>query len=111
MPVFVRAAAVASGRAPDVVPDVALPGVGGDWLARAESIARAVAASLRGRAGLGDDAWQAMPCFAGSSSHLIGAIETQRDPAFDPPAAFARRLAGCFGAAGQLVSVDTACTS
>jgi len=111
MPVFVRAAAVASGSAPHVVPDVPLPGLGGEWLARAESIARAVAASLRARAGLGDDAWQRMACFVGSSSHFIGAIEGQRDPVFDPPAEFARRLAGCFGAAGRVVSVDTACTS
>jgi 3-oxoacyl-[acyl-carrier-protein] synthase-1 len=107
MAVFVRAAAVASGRTAEVVPDVALPPVGGDWLARAESIARAVAAKLRTQADFAEN----VPCFVGSSSHLIGALETQEHPVFEPPAKFARRLAGCFGAAGAVISVDTACTS
>jgi 3-oxoacyl-[acyl-carrier-protein] synthase-1 len=107
MPVFVRAAAVASGRAAEVIPDVALPPVGGDWLARADAIARTVAARLRAKA----DFDEKIPCFVGSSSHFVGALETQPVPALDPPAGFARRLAGCFGATGLVVSVDTACTS
>jgi 3-oxoacyl-[acyl-carrier-protein] synthase-1 len=111
MPGFIRAAAVASARAPEVLPDVALPAADGDWMQRAESIARAVAASLRQRAGLADDLWSRMPCFVGSSSHLIGAIERQRAATFDPPVEFARRLATWFGVSGPVVSVDTACTS
>ena len=107
MPVFVRAAAVASGGAAEVVPDVALPAIGDDWMGRAESIARAVAAKLRAKADFDSN----IPCFVGSSSHFIGALEMQKDPALDPPAGFARRLAGCFGAGGPVVSVDTACTS
>jgi 3-oxoacyl-[acyl-carrier-protein] synthase-1 len=104
---FILAAAVASARAPEVLPDLALPAIGGDWMQRAESIARAVAAKLRTKADFGDR----IPCFVGSSSHLIGALEDQRDPALDPPATFARRLAGWFGVSGAVVSVDTACTS
>jgi len=103
----IRAAAVASGSAPEVVPDVALPAIGGDWMERAEAIARAVAAKLRARADFGKD----IPCFVGSSSHFIGALEGRRDPAFDPPATFARSLAHWFGVSGPVVSVDTACTS
>ena len=107
MAVFVRATALASGRALEVVPDVELPPAGGEWMRRAESIARAVAARLRAKA----DFDETIPCFVGSSSHFIGALETQKDPELDPPAGFARRLAGCFGAGGRVVSVDTACTS
>jgi 3-oxoacyl-[acyl-carrier-protein] synthase-1 len=107
MPGCIRAAAVASGRAAEVVPDVALPASGGDWMQRAESIARAVAAKLRAKTTF--DA--AIPCFVGSSSHFIGAIEGERDPALDPPHEFARRLAGWFGVSGPVISVDTACTS
>jgi 3-oxoacyl-[acyl-carrier-protein] synthase-1 len=97
---FVRAAALAD----------ALP-AGGDWMQRAETIAGAVAVALRAQAGLANGEWRQMPCFVGSSSHFIGAIEDQSDPVLDPPVEFARRLAGCFGAAGRAVSVDTACTS
>ena len=104
---FIRAAAVASGRAPEVVPDVALPAPGGDWMRRAESIARAVAAKLRAKADFG----RRIPCFVGSSSHFIGAQEDQQDPALEPPAGFAHRLAGWFDVHGPVVSVDTACTS
>ena len=108
---FIRAAAVASAAAPEVVPDIALPVVGGDWMARAEAIARAVSASLRAKAGLDAAAWSRMPCFVGSSSHFIGALEQERDPDFPPPVTFARRLATWFGVSGPAVSVDTACTS
>ena len=108
---FIRAAAVASAGAPEVVPDVALPPIGGDWMARAESIARAVGASLRAKAGLDDAAWSRMPCFVGSSSHFVGALERGRIPDFPPPVTFARRLATWFGVSGPVVSVDTACTS
>ena len=111
MPAFVRAAAVASAAAPEVAPDVPLPPSGGDWMARAEGIARAVAASLRAKAGLAPDEWARLPCFVGSSSHFLGALEQQASPAFEPPIGFATRLARCFGAGGPVLSVDTACTS
>jgi len=107
MAVFVRATALASASGPGIVPDVALPPTGGDWTQRAESIARAVAARLRAKV----DFDEAIPCLVGSSSHFIGALEGQHDPAFDPPVAFARRLAGWLGVSGPVVSVDTACTS
>src|SRR6185503_3735351 len=64
---FVRAAALAG----------ALPPVGGDWMKRAESIARTVAATLKQKARLEESDWQGMPCVVGSSSHFIGAREAE----------------------------------
>jgi len=112
---FVRAAAVASAPAPDsppeAAPDLVLPPVGNDWMARAEAVARAVGAVLKSRAGLDDREWPGMPCLVGSSSHFIGAREAQPDAELGPPAEFAARLARCFGAAGPVMTVNTACTS
>ena len=108
---FVRAAAVASASAPDVVPDLALPPAGGDWTKRAEAIARAVAAALKSKAGLPESEWQQLPCLVGSSSHFIGAREAQPDAMLGPPVEFAAQLARWFGASGAAMAVNTACTS
>lgn len=98
---FVRAAALAG----------ALPPAGGDWMKRAEAIARGVAASLRSKAGIEARDWQAMPCLVGSSSHFIGAQEAQPDAALGPPVEFAARLARWFDVSGPAMAVNTACTS
>jgi len=112
---FVRAAAVAGALAsdapPDAAPDLALPPVGGDWMARAETLARALGDALKSRAGLDEREWPAMPCLVGSSSHFIGAREAQPEAELGPPVEFAARLASCFGAAGPVMMVNTACTS
>ena len=108
---FVRAAAVASASAPDVVPDLALPPAGGDWATRAETIARAVAAALKSKAGLPPSEWRQLPCLVGSSSHFIGAREAQPGAALGPPVEFAMQLARWFGASGTAMAVNTACTS
>ena len=108
---FVRAAAVASAPAPEAAPDLVLPPVGNDWMARAEMVARAVSAALKSRAGLDEHEWQAMPCLVGSSSHFIGAREAQPDAELGPPVEFAARLARFFGASGPVMTVNTACTS
>jgi 3-oxoacyl-[acyl-carrier-protein] synthase-1 len=111
MAVFVRAAAVASARSPNLAPDVALPPAGGDWMRRAETIARAVAGSLKAKAGLADAEWRRLPCFIGSSSHFIGAREARPDAPLGPPAEFARTLARWCGAGEPAMAVNTACTS
>jgi 3-oxoacyl-[acyl-carrier-protein] synthase-1 len=108
---FVRAAAVASALAPEVLPDLPLPPAGGDWTRRAENIARAVAAALKGKAGLTEGEWQQLPCLVGSSSHFIGAREAQPDATLGPPAEFAAQLARWFGTSGPAMAVNTACTS
>jgi 3-oxoacyl-[acyl-carrier-protein] synthase I len=108
---FVRAAAVASALAPEIAPDLAMPPVEGDWTKRAEAIARAVSAALKSRAGLDEREWPAMPCLVGSSSHFIGAREAEPEAELGPPVEFAARLARCFGAAGPVMTVNTACTS
>jgi 3-oxoacyl-[acyl-carrier-protein] synthase-1 len=108
---FVRAAAVASASAPEVVPDLALPPDGGDWTKRAETIARAVAAALKSKAGLPESEWRQLPCLVGSSSHFIGAREAQPDAMLGPPVEFAAQLARWFGASGAAMAVNTACTS
>lgn len=108
---FVRAAAVASAPAPEIVPDLALPPVQGDWTTRAEAIARAVSVALKSRAALDESEWPAMPCLVGSSSHFIGAREAQPEAELGPPVEFAARLARCFGASGPVMMVNTACTS
>src|SRR5258705_1209620 len=112
---FVRAAAVAGapapGSPPEAAPDLVLPPVGSDWMARAEMVARAVSAALKSRAGLGEHEWQGMPCLVGSSSHFIGAREAQPDAELGPPVEFAARLARFFGASGPVMTVNTACTS
>lgn len=101
MPSFVRAAALAG----------ALPPVGGDWMRRAETIARSVAATLQEKAKLEDGDWRAMPCVVGSSSHFIGAREAEPAAKLGPPVEFAARLARCFGVSGPAMAVNTACTS
>ncbi|HUQ26450.1 MAG TPA: beta-ketoacyl synthase N-terminal-like domain-containing protein [Burkholderiales bacterium] len=108
---FVRAAAVASALAPEVVPDLPLPPAGGDWMRRAESIARGVAAALQSKAGLPENEWRELPCLVGSSSHFIGAREAQPEATLGPPAEFAAQLARWFGASGPAMAVNTACTS
>lgn len=108
---FVRAAAVASAPAPDVVPDLPLPPTGGDWTRRAETIARAVAAALRSKARLSQAEWERLPCLVGSSSHFIGAREAQPDAMLGPPVEFAAQLARWFGTSGPAMAVNTACTS
>ncbi len=123
MEVLLRAAALASALGdvdaalerlegePLALPYYAIPVPGEDWLARAGTIARSVAASLRQKAALSENEWAAMPCLVGSSSHDIGALEDRQHPVLDPPAAFARRLADWFGVRGPAMSVSTACTS
>ena len=101
MPSFVRAAALAG----------ALPPVGGDWMRRAETIARSVAATLKEKAKLDDGEWRGMPCVVGSSSHFIGAREAEPAAMLGPPVEFAARLARCFGVSGAVMAVNTACTS
>lgn len=108
---FVRAAAVASASAPGVVADLALPPAGGDWMQRAETIARAVAAALQRKAGLPESEWRQLPCLVGSSSHFIGAREAQPEAMLGPPVEFAAQLARWFGASGPVMAVNTACTS
>jgi 3-oxoacyl-[acyl-carrier-protein] synthase-1 len=93
---YVRAAALAA----------AWPSAPG-WMQRAEAMARSVAASLRQKADVPKD----IPCFVGSSSHFIGAIEGQREPKLDPPVEFAQQLARWFGVSGPVMAVNTACTS
>lgn len=108
---FVRAAAVASARAPEVSPDLPLPPREDGWMRRAETIARGVAAALKEKAGLGEREWSSLPCLVGSSSHFIGAREAEPGAALGPPVEFAAWLARCFGASGPVVAVNTACTS
>ena len=108
---FVRAAAVASASAPDVFPDLPLPPAATDWMARAETIARAVAKALKTRAGLSEREWEQLPCLVGSSSHFIGAREAQPDAGLGPPAEFAAQLGRWCGTSGPAMVVNTACTS
>lgn len=108
---FVRAAAVASALAPDSEPDLPMPPAGNDWMERAGSIARGVAAVLKGKAGLAEREWQQVPCLVGSSSHFIGASEARRDATLGPPVEFAAQLARWSGTSGPVMAVNTACTS
>ncbi len=134
MRIFVRAAAAASALAPDL--DSALDRLSGepvapartleaggawpyfsiavshrDWMTRAERVARPVAQSLRRAAGLGAEAWRRLPCIVGSSSHFIGACESEPHASLEPPLEFARVLARWFGARGPAFAVSSACTS
>jgi len=88
-----------------------IPLSGSGWMARAEAIARAVAASLQREAALAPDEWAALPCFVGSSSNGVGAWDEGGWPALLPPLEFGRRLASWFGVRGPELVVNTACTS
>ncbi len=88
----------------------AIPVEDTDWRRRAQTIALAVAADLRGRAGLPAWRWAGLPCLLGSSSFSIGASEGE-DPALERPSDFCRALAQCFGAGGPVIAMSTACTS
>jgi 3-oxoacyl-[acyl-carrier-protein] synthase-1 len=88
----------------------AIPLEEGDWWRRARSIAQTVAAELQRDAGLPAARWAGIPCVVGSSSFSIGAAEAD-EAALEPPVAFCRALAQCFGAGGPVLGVSTACTS
>jgi len=133
--VFVRAAALASALAPDLdaaigrlsgaplVPAPCIQAGGlwpyfaipvpppGDWMGRAELLARAVAESLRRKADLPAGEWERLPCIVGSSSHDVGARESEAAPALRPPLEFARALAQWFGVQGPTIATTSACTS
>ena len=132
--VFVRAAALASALAPDLDaaigrlsgaplvpapcieagglwPYFAIPTPPGDWMGRAELLARGVAESLRRKAALPAGEWEQLPCIVGSSSHDVGARESEADPALRPPLEFARALAQWFGVQGPTIAATSACTS
>lgn len=131
-PVFVRATALACALAPDLDaaagrlsgkpvapgrtpcgswPYFAIPLAGNDWMRRAEAVARAVADGLQREAGLAKDAWAALPCLVGSSSHSVGAWDEGGWQSLQPPLAFCRTLAQWFGARGPAMMINTACTS
>lgn len=88
----------------------AIPVEDGDWRRRAQTIARSVAADLRGSAGLPADRWAGLPCLVGSSSFSVGASEDQ-EPLLELPDAFCRTLAQCFGTGGPVIAMSSACTS
>jgi 3-oxoacyl-[acyl-carrier-protein] synthase-1 len=134
MTAFVRACALASALGPDLdAAAVRLSGeplapsrntaVGGEWpyfpiplpangwMARAETIARTVAASLKREAALAPDEWAALPFFIGSSSNGVGAWDEGSWSALLPPLEFGRKLALWFGVRGPEMVVNTACTS
>ncbi len=92
-------------------PYLSIPMTHGDWTARAERIARAVADSLRRKAALAAAEWERLPCLVGSSSHFIGACENEPRPSLEPPLEFARALARWFGVRGPAIAVSSACTS
>src|SRR5204862_2474638 len=108
---FVRAATAACAGAPHPALVTTLPPPGRDWTARAEAIAAGVAVSLKSKAGLPGHEWRDLPCLVGSSSHFIGAREADPSAKLGPPVEFAARLARCFGVAGEVIAVNTACTS
>jgi 3-oxoacyl-[acyl-carrier-protein] synthase-1 len=134
MTVFVRGCALASALGPDLGaaaerlsgeplaparntpaggawPYFPIPVSGGGWMARAEDIAREVAAELRREARLPSDQWSALPCFIGSSSNSVGAWDEGGWPALVPPLEFGRNLARSFGVRGPAMMVNTGCTS
>jgi 3-oxoacyl-[acyl-carrier-protein] synthase-1 len=134
MTVFVRACALASALGPDLGaaaerlsgeplapvrntsaggawPYFPIPVSGSGWMARAEDIARKVAANLRREARLPPDEWAALPCFIGSSSNGVGAWDEGGWAALVPPLEFGRMLARSFGVRGPEMVVNTACTS
>ncbi len=88
----------------------AIPLEDADWMRRAQSIARSVAAALRRGAGLPAARWAGLPCLVGSSSFSIGAADGD-PPVLQPPLPFCRMLAQCFGAGGPIIAMSTACTS
>jgi len=131
---FVRATALASALGPDLDaaverlsgaplaparntaaggawPYFAIPVAGGDWMKRAEAIARAVAESLRREAALAPSEWAALPCMIGSSSNSVGAWDRGGWAALVPPLEFCRMLAKGFGVGGPAMMVNTTCTS
>ena len=133
-PAFVRACALASALAPDLDaaigrlsgaplvpapcieaggwwPYFAIPAASGDWTLRAGLVARAVAESLRRKAALPAGEWERLPCIVGSSSHDIGARESDAGPALRPPVEFARALAQWFGVRGPTIAASSSCTS
>ena len=109
---FVRATALACAYSPgrfEGWPYHRIDATGADWHARAEAIARDVAAELQRAVRLPQERWRAMPCFVGSSSFSIGAAEAGAP--LEPPAAFCRTFAEWFGAGGPSLAISTACTS
>jgi 3-oxoacyl-[acyl-carrier-protein] synthase-1 len=134
MTAFVRACALASALGPELDaaagrlsgeplapsrntpaagewPYFPIPISGDGWMARTETIARTVAASLKREAGLSLDEWAALPCFIGSSSNGVGAWDEGGWPALLPPLEFGRKLVLGFGVSGPAMVVNTACTS
>ena len=132
--VFVRAAALASALGPGLDaaierlsgaplvpapcidaggrwPYFAIAASSGNWMERAGQIASAVAEDLRRKAALSAAEWQDLPCFVGSSSHDVGARESDADPALRPPLELAGTLARWFGVRGPTLAVSSACTS
>lgn len=92
-------------------PYFGIPVGGGDWMKRAETIACAVAESLRVDAGLAPAQWTALPCIVGSSSYSVGAGDGGGAPLPVSQLEFCRALARWFGVRGPVMAVSTACTS
>jgi 3-oxoacyl-[acyl-carrier-protein] synthase-1 len=72
---------------------------------------RMAASELRARAGLDPTEWAGLPCFVGSSSQNIGAVEDDAAAPLAPPLEFAQQLARSFGVCGRVLSTTSGCTS
>lgn len=79
-------------------------------LARGTDV-RGAAVELRARAGLDATDWASLPCFVGSSSQNIGAVEDDPGAPLAPPLDFARELGRAFGVSGRVLSTTSGCTS